>query len=85
MHPFPPVIALVLLAMADAMAWFLRQHGREPEIAVHQSALLSVIVISLLFGGATAFWLRRFRIRFPWYAALASLAFVLALALIPSG
>jgi hypothetical protein len=82
MHPFLPILSLVLLFMGDALAFFLHRFGRDADVALHRPSLWTLIFVSLLFGGGLAFWLRRFRLRFPFYAALLSLAWVVLLAVI---
>ena len=85
MHPFLPVLSLVLLAMGDSAAFLLWKNGRQLEIAVHRPSLLALIFVSLLFGGVLAFWLRRFRLNFPAYFACISVIWVILLALLKKG
>jgi len=79
MHPFLPILSLVLVAMSDASAFFLWRYGRQPDVAVHQAALLALISVSMLFGAWLAWWLRRFRIHFTFYFAVVSLIWVILL------
>jgi hypothetical protein len=67
--------------MSDATAYFLWKQGAQPEVAIHRPSILAVIGIAYLFGGGPAYWLRQFRIRFPFYFALASAALILVLLL----
>ena len=82
MHPFLPILSLVLIAMGDAAAFFLGRHGHEPDVAIHRPALWALIGVALLFGGWLAWWLRRFRIHFTFYFAVASLIWVILLGIL---
>ena len=82
MHPFLPILSLVLVAMGDALTFFLWRYGRQPEVAVHQSGLLALIGVSMLFGVWLAWWLRRFRIHFTFYFAMVSMIWVILLGIL---
>ena len=73
MHPFLPVLSIVLLAMGDAAAFFLWRFGNDPDVVAHRPSLWALTGVAILFGAALAFWLRRFHLRFPSYAAMISL------------
>lgn len=82
MHPFLPILSLVLVAMSDASAFFLWRYGRQPDVVMHQPGLIALIGVSMLFGGWLAWWLRRFRIHFTFYFAVASLIWVIVLGIL---
>jgi hypothetical protein len=81
MHPFLPVTSLVFLLIADGVMIFVRLYGRQPEFATHTAPLYAIILVSLIFGGGLAFWLRRFGLRFPSWVAVCSLLLFAALRL----
>lgn len=68
--------------MGDAMAYFLRRFGHEPDIVTHRPSLWVLIGVSLLCGVWLSFWLRRFRIHFPSWFAVISLVWVILLAVL---
>jgi hypothetical protein len=78
-HPFLPALSLIFLLAADAAMLFLRLNAAHPEVAPHASSVYTVVFMSLLIGGGLAFWLRRFGILFPGWAAILSLLWVAAL------
>jgi hypothetical protein len=73
MHPFLPAVSLIFLLIADGVMIFLRLKGGETDLATHIAPLYAIILVSLIFGGGTAFWLRRFGLRFPSWVAVCSL------------
>lgn len=85
MHPFLPVLSFVLIAMGDGAAFLMWKYGAQPEIAVHRPSLWALIVVSLLFGGSLALWLRRFQINFCAYFTYASMVLVILLTFIKRG
>jgi hypothetical protein len=82
MHPFLPILSLVLLLMGDWGAFYLWRYGMAPEVAPHRQAIMAVVFIALLFGGALALWLRRYRVRYPSYFLFASAIFLAGLWLV---
>ncbi len=80
MHPFLPILSLVFLVMGDAAAYFLKKFGHQPDVVMHRPSLWTVIWICMLFGVGLAFWLRRFRVYYPFYAAVISLVWVILVA-----
>ncbi len=83
MHPFPPAVSLILLAMANAGAVYWRVNGTNPELAVHRAALFTVIGAATFFGSAVAVWLWKMRLKFPLWVAGATLVVVSAATLFP--
>jgi hypothetical protein len=83
MHPFPPAVSLILLAMADGGAMYWRVHGAQPDLSVHRAALFTVIGAATLFGSAVAVWLWTLRLRFPLWVALGTVGFVFWATLFP--
>ena len=83
MHPFPPAACLILLAMADAGAVYWRMNGANPELAVHQAAVFTVLGAATFFGTAVAVWLWKMRLRFPLWVAVVTVVLVLAATLFP--
>jgi hypothetical protein len=81
MHPFLPALSLIFLLAADGAMLFLRLNARDPEVAAHVSSVYTVVFISLLIGGGLAFWLRRFGLLFPTWAAVISLTWVVVIGL----
>jgi hypothetical protein len=79
MHPFLPVLSVIFLLAADAAMLFLRLNAGHPEVAPHVSSVYTVVFMSLLIGGGLAFWLRRFGLLYPGWAAILSLLWVAAL------
>ena len=79
MHPFLPALSVIFLLAADGAMLFLRLNSADPEVAMHASSVYTVICVSLLIGGGLAFWLRRFGLLFPGWAAILSLALIGAL------
>jgi hypothetical protein len=73
MHPFLPVLSVLLLIMGNAAMLFARFQADHPEIAPHVSSLYAVVFISILCGAALAIWLRRFGLLFPSWIAILSL------------
>ena len=57
MHPFLPILSLVLVVMGDAAAFFLWRYGHEPDVAIHRPGLVALITVSMLFGVWLAWWL----------------------------
>ena len=82
MHPFLPLLSFVFLAMGDAGMFFLWKHGNDIELATHRPSIWALIIVSFLFGGGMAFWLKRFHLRFPAYFALASVLWVIVLTIL---
>jgi hypothetical protein len=76
-HPFLPILALVLLLMADLGVYYLGSEKANPEVALHAASIWTVAGMSFVFGGGLALWLRRFRLRFPVYFTWGSLAWIL--------
>lgn len=81
MHPFLPVLSVVFSLSAAVAAIFLRLNGEHPEVAAHAHSVLTFVFLNLLIGGALAFWLRRFGLRFPSWVAILSLALAALLAI----
>ena len=82
MHPFLPVTAVIFLLVADGVLIFLRVNAGNPDLASHVAPLYAIILASLVFGGGTAFWLRRFGLRYPSWLAVCSLLLFGALRLL---
>jgi hypothetical protein len=80
MHPFLPVLSLIFLLAADGTALFARLAAKNPLVAANISSLYVVTAASLLIGSVLAVLLRRFGLRFPGWAAILSLLWVVALA-----
>jgi hypothetical protein len=78
-HPFLPALSLIFLLAADAAMAFLRFSAPGPELIAGADSLRAVVFLSLLIGGGLAFWLRRFGLLFPGWAAILSLLWVAAL------
>jgi len=81
MHPFLPLLSLVFLIMGDAAVFFLKKFGEDPDVVMHRPSVWTLIWICLILGGGLAYWLRRYRIHFPFYIALVSIVWVIVLAL----
>ncbi|HAO99431.1 MAG TPA: hypothetical protein DCQ83_05250 [Fibrobacteres bacterium] len=79
MHPFLPILSIVLMLMGDATTFFLWRHGHDPELASHVSSLWALIGFSMLFGAGLGFWLRKFRVNYPSYVAIASFVWLISL------
>ena len=79
MHPFLPALSLIFLLAADGTALFTRLSERDPLVAANISSLYVVTVASLLIGSVLALLLRRLGLRFPGWAAILSLLWVVAL------
>lgn len=82
MHPFLPALSLIFLLAGDGTALFMHLSAKNPLVAANLSSLGTVVVLSLVFGGGLAFWLRRMGLRFPSWVAILSLLWVIALALV---
>jgi hypothetical protein len=81
-HPFLPVTAIIFLLIADGVMIFLRLNGGRPDLATHIAPLNAIVLASLVFGGGTAFWLRRFGLRYPSWIAVLSLLLLALLRLL---
>ena len=82
MHPFLPVTSIIFLLIADGVMIFLRLNGSQPEMATHVAPLNAIVLASLVFGGGTAFWLRKFGLRYPSWIAVFSLLLLALLRLL---
>ena len=85
MHPFPPFTAVALLLMADACAFYLKRWGHQVSLEPHRSSIQVLIGMSFVFGALMAYYLRRYRLRYPWWATLVSLVWLAAMIFLPIG
>ncbi len=66
MHPFLPVVTLVLNGMAALLTWYLYTAVRpDPQLLPHQNVFLVPIGFALVFGVGLGLWLWTRKMRFP--------------------
>lgn len=85
LHPFFPVVTLVLNTMGFAMIWYLARHILpDPVLAPHQDMFKVPMGFAFVFGIPLALWMAKRRLFYPLVVAIAQgVALVLLLKYLP--
>jgi hypothetical protein len=72
LHPFFPMVTLVLNSMGFGMTWYLYRHILpDPVLAPHQDMFKVPIGFAFVFGIPLALWMAKRRLRYPLYVFVA--------------
>jgi hypothetical protein len=72
MHPFLPIVSVVMNSMAALLTWYLCQHIRtDAQLLPYQNVFIVPICFALFFGMGLGIWLWTKHVRYPLFTAIA--------------